>query len=486
MELNKQNMIRIFKIAAGIILFYVGLQNLSAVMGAVKVVYGLLSPFVIGAAIAFILNVPMRFVERTLFGWLERKKERKPKFIRPISLVITLALVVGVIFIVMFIIGPELGQTIKAAIDQAIPFFQDLQVKLLELFAEYPDIESWIQELTIDWQSLGQKLLTFAGSGVGSIVNSTFSVATSIVSGVVNFVMAFIFAIYLLLQKEKLGRQVKQILYAVLKEQTADRILSIGQLSGETFSKFLSGQCLEAVILGTMFVIAMSILRFPYALMIGVLIAFTALIPVFGAFIGCVIGAFLILIVDPMQAFWFIILFVVLQQIEGNLIYPHVVGGSIGLPSIWVLVAVSLGGSVMGVAGMLVFIPGFSVLYTLLREYVYKRLAAKKVDKDKWRLSDGKEKRKGKAGEDSANPGAESEAFLEEKDGSSRMVRVGGECGEQRGGSEGKQAEGRRGVLEKISGAPSNKGADRRNSAEGAAGSGNPGAANRKRGKRTE
>ena len=230
-------------------------------------------------------------------------------------------------------------------------------------------------------------MFDFVRNGMGNILNSTVSVASSIVSGIVNFVMSFIFAIYILLQKERLGRQVKQILYALFKEEFVDQVIEIGRLSELTFSRFLSGQCLEAVILGTMFVIAMSIFRFPYALLVGVLIAFTALIPIFGAFIGCFIGAFLILIVDPVKAFWFVVMFIILQQVEGNLIYPHVVGSSVGLPSLWVLVAVTLGGNLMGIPGMLIFIPALSVLYTLGRALVYRRLSLRNISRDKWAQS---------------------------------------------------------------------------------------------------
>ena len=200
------------------------------------------------------------------------------------------------------------------------------------------------------------------------------TVAKTVINSVMNFCVAFVFACYILLQKEKLAVQIRKILYAFFSKKVVTKVLDIASLSYKTFANFVTGQCCEAVILGTMFFISMSILRFPYALLVGVLIAFTALIPIFGAFIGCFLGTFLILVADPMKAIAFVILFLVLQQVEGNLIYPHVVGGSVGLPSIWVLVAVTVGGSLMGIVGMLVFIPICSVLYALFREMVYKRL----------------------------------------------------------------------------------------------------------------
>ena len=199
-------------------------------------------------------------------------------------------------------------------------------------------------------------------------------------SGVTTFVIAFVFACYILLQKEKLRVQVRKVMYAFLSEKRVEWCLEVSSLTARSFSNFLTGQCVEAMILGMMFFIAMTIFNMPYAMLVGVLIAFTALIPIFGAFIGCVIGAFLILMVDPLQALGFVIMFLVLQQIEGNLIYPKVVGSSVGLPSIWVLAAVTVGGSLMGVVGMLIFIPIVSVVYNLFRASVYKRLRKKHRD----------------------------------------------------------------------------------------------------------
>lgn len=211
------------------------------------------------------------------------------------------------------------------------------------------------------------------------MLDTTFSAAISIVNGMSTFLIGFIFSIYILLQKENLIRQIKKLLAAFLPERTVEGIVRIAALTSRTFSNFFTGQCMEAVILGSMFFIVLVVLRLPYALLIGVLIAFTALIPVFGAFIGWAVGAFLMLIISPMDALLFSAVFFTLQQIEGNMIYPHVVGNSVGLPSIWVLVAVTLGGSMMGVVGMLIFIPLCSVLYTLLRDTVNERLKRRKL-----------------------------------------------------------------------------------------------------------
>ncbi len=261
-----------------------------------------------------------------------------------------------------------------------IPQLLDEVIAYLPMFAETIDsIKESI--LNVDWKAIGSMVLEFFRNG--NILSNTVSIATSVVSGVTNGIIGIVFAIYILMQKENLGRQFRRLFYAFFPEKVVDRFLEVCRLTGVSFNNFLSGQCLEAIILGMMFFVTMSILHMPYALVIAVLIGITALIPMFGAFIGCIVGAFLILIIDPMQALWFIILFMVLQQIEGNIIYPRVVGSSVGLPSIWVLAAVTLGASFGGVLGILFAIPIFSVIYTLLREDVRSRIQNREIARDK-------------------------------------------------------------------------------------------------------
>lgn len=382
MDLNKNNMKKLLAIVAFAILLLVGLQNLPSVMAFFGFLLKLIFPFLLGLGIAFVLNVPLRFVERVLFRGKEAAGFRK-KLRRPLCLAITILLVGGVVFIVMFLILPEVGRTLQTMAERIPPFLTGVQVWITDLIARHPEWADWLTTLDIDWNKLSTGAVELLKNGTGVLLNSTLSVATSVFNALFNFFLGFVFAVYVLMQKEKLGRQSRKVLYAYLPEAKADRVISVCSLANKTFSSFLSGQCLEACILGALFFIALTIFRFPYALLISVLTAFTALIPVFGAIIGCVIGAFFILIVNPMQALWFVILFQVIQQIEGNLIYPHVVGNSVNLPSIWVLVAVTIGGSVMGVAGMLLFIPLCSVLYALFRETVGKRLQRRRVPKEK-------------------------------------------------------------------------------------------------------
>lgn len=371
MDLNKKNMKSIMLLIVFAVLFYVGVQRIEHLAAGVSFIVGIVFPFILGAAMAFILNVPMSFLERTLFA---NAKGKGKKAGRPLCLVLAILIVIAIISIVMLVVIPEVVNTfsgISANIETALP---KLQKWAMDTFRDNREIEQWIQSLEFNWDKLIDTAISFLKNGAGNVLNSTVSVARTLINSVMNFFIAFVFACYILLQKEKLSLQVKKVLYAFAPEIVAEKVLEVASLSYRTFSSFVTGQCMEAVILGTMFFVSMSILRFPYALLVGVLIAFTALIPVFGAFIGCVLGTFLILVESPMQALGFLILFLVLQQVEGNLIYPHVVGGSVGLPSIWVLVAVTVGGSLMGVVGMLIFIPLSSVIYTLFREMVYKRL----------------------------------------------------------------------------------------------------------------
>ena len=351
----------------------VNYQKLLATAGALL---KMLAPFLLGGAIAFALNVPMRFLENRLWSRLSRKESR---YRRPVCLILAIAGVVGALTVVMVLVVPELFRTIMT-LERSIPqFFANVQQALEGIFADYPEIETYISSIEIDWKSTLEQIVFFLGHGAGTVLSTTVSAAVGIVNGVATFCIGFVFALYILLQKENLARQAGRFLQAFLPEKGAAETIRVAKLVEKTFSSFLTGQCLEAMILGSMFFVTLTLLQMPYALLIGVLIAFTALIPIFGAFVGCAVGAFLILLVSPVQALVFIVVFQVLQQIEGNLIYPHVVGESVGLPSIWVLAAVTIGGNLMGIVGMLVFIPLLSVVYTIFRKVVYQRLKKRHI-----------------------------------------------------------------------------------------------------------
>lgn len=362
------------------ILFYLGIRNIGIVFGAVGDLLGLMFPFILGAVIAFILNVPMTRIEYWIFHRTDKLKSAR----RPLSFVVTLAVVIGVLIIAMYIIIPQIAETMMSIARELPGAINSLQDWVFSKMSYWKALQDLAEQLSVDWTDIAQKLSVFIQSMATSMVNSGIGAVTNIIGAIVNFFIGFVFAVYLLMAKEKLAGQIKQVLFAVFKEDTAEKILYVCSLSSRTFSKFISGQCLDACILGVMFFIAMTILKMPYAMLISVLIAFTALIPMVGAFIGCAIGALLILMVSPFKSLIFIIMFLVLQQLEGNLVYPHVVGNSVGLPSIWVLVAITIGGNLMGVVGMIIFIPISSVAYSLFRLFVKDRLKKKGIPKEKW------------------------------------------------------------------------------------------------------
>lgn len=380
MELNRKNVLKILGIIAFAVILCVLLINYKALLKGIGFLWSVCMPFVLGAAIAFCVNIPMSFFERTLFGAVQRRRDNKKStrilraLARPVSLVITLLCVVVVLAIVVGVLVPQLTSTFESIGVAMTTFMPKAQVWLQELFDGNEDIVNYISSIELNWGNILNSAKNFVFNGAGNVLSYTMSATMRVVSFFTTFFIAFIFSIYVLMQKENLARQLTKLIKAVFRKKIVDKICYVCSLSHRTFSKFIAGQCVEALILGSMFFVVMSIFRFPYALLVGILIAFTALIPVVGAFIGCAIGAFLILMVNPMQALLFIILFLVLQQIEGNLIYPYVVGNSVGLPSMWVLFAVTVGGSLMGVIGMLIFIPLMSVLYSLLRDWVNKRL----------------------------------------------------------------------------------------------------------------
>lgn len=371
------------------VLLYCGIQNYMLILRFLGYAFHMIFPFVLGGAIAFIINVPMRPIERHLFP----KCRKLDKIRRVLAYLITLVLILGVVALAMLVIVPQVSQTVKQIIRLVPGTISDIQIWLTQVTGNIPNAQDYLKDMNIQWSEITSSAISFLKNAGGSFFTSGFSVVSGIIGGVTTFFIAFVFSIYVLFQKETLARQMKQVLYALCSEAVADKCVSVGRLSDRVFSSFLSGQCMEAVILGSMFFVTMLILRLPYAILVGVVISLTALIPIMGSFIGLGVGAFLMVMVDPMKALLFVVIFFVLQQIEGNLIYPRVVGNSIGLPSLWVLVAVSVGGSLMGVTGILLFIPFCSVCYALFREFVVNRLEEKHINKEKWEITSGRKQK---------------------------------------------------------------------------------------------
>ncbi len=337
--------------------------------------FGVLSPFIIGIVIAFVFNIPMKFLEDSAFKPL-LTKERSKKLIRPLALTSTIILIFGVITSIIIYIVPQLGES-SATLVKNVPEY----VKSLEEFMN--QYMSSTELLNTVWQqvlSMGEKIISLVGQVTGNILNQILGITMGLTSVIFNIIMGLLIGIYILLGKEKLKLQSKKLLYATMDIEKADKIMDLARLTQLKFSKFVAGQVIEAIILGVLCFIGMVIFRMPYAILISTLIAVTALIPIFGSLIGTIPGAFIILMVEPTKALWFVVLIVVIQQIEGNLIYPIVVGNSIGLSALWVLLAITVGGGYFGVAGMLIGVPLFGVIYTVLSSYINSRLKKKSIN----------------------------------------------------------------------------------------------------------
>ena len=382
MKLSKRNKTLLTIIGISIVMF-VAILNLGSIFKVLKSGFALAQPVLVGCAIAFILNVFLKFFEDRVFRRLQGPQHKIwNKIHRPVCIVLTLLVVLGIILVVIRLILPELVETINTLADNIPSYIKQIQTWIEQAMGALNISEATFADVEIDWNKLSSMVVDFLKNGSAQVLTTTVTITSSIFSTVVNFFMSVIFGIYILGQKEKLGRQLKQILFAYLPNAKAARTLEIGRLSNRIFSAFVSGQLTEAVIIGVLCFFGMTIFRMPYAPLGAVLVGFTALIPIFGAFIGTAIGAFLILMVSPIKAFWFVIFIIVLQQVEGNLIYPRVVGTSVGLPGIWVLAAIIIGGGAFGMIGMLISVPIASVLYCLIRESVGKRLKRKSMSPD--------------------------------------------------------------------------------------------------------
>lgn len=371
MDFNKIGMKKWLLLIAFGIALYCLLQNLYRAPDIINYISAILSPVLLGLAMAFVLNVLMFQVEMRLFTPLNRRFTRIwPKARRPLSILLTFIIIIGIITLISLIIVPELVKTITNLTNNIPTFFNELQSEINRISQRYPGIGKYISTISVDWTNISGMLVQFGKQFAGS----TVAVTANVFHGAITFILGLVISINILAQKEKLQFQIKKLLRAYLPQKATDTIIRISSLTNRTFSNFIAGQCTEACILGTLCFIGMNIFRFPYALLISVFVVFMALIPIIGSFFSVTVGALLILTVAPVKAFWFIVYFVVLQQLEGNLIYPRVVGSRVGLPAIWVLIAVTIGGNMFGVIGMLINIPLCSVLYVLLRENVNKRL----------------------------------------------------------------------------------------------------------------
>lgn len=373
-----------------LVLFFL-LYHFPSVLTVLGTVLMVLSPFLLGFCFAFVINVLLRPIER-LWDRIGKKKTGKirNRMKRPICLVISALLMSGVIFIIFFMVVPELKNTIENIIEMFPQYMEQLESSWTQFANSLAQRGIMLPEITIDMDEFVKAISDFLSREGETFFNKTLDITTSIFTWIFNIVLGMVFAFYLLYQKENLSRQFKRLLEAFVPHKKLCWLSELAELSNRTFTNFITGQLTEAVIIGALCFIGMCIFSMPYAPVISVLVAFTALIPVFGAFFGTAVGAFLIFMVDPLKALWFIVFIIVLQQLEGDIIYPKVVGKSVGLPGIWVLTAVTIGGSLFGILGMLLSVPVCSVLYSLCRQLVAERIRQKRTDKKTAVLGKGK------------------------------------------------------------------------------------------------
>lgn len=365
---NKELLKQWLPLTLVVLVCYWIINNTTIIIEGIERLFQVMWPFILGGVIAFILNIPMSKIETRLNKRIKQKKI----YIRIISITASLLLLVLVIGFILFLLIPELIDNIKTLIDSIPTLINNTEKWVINLLDKYPDIQVRFKELFAN-----NSLESIIPSSLNYIVNGVINLISGLISGVITVFTALVFSIYILSQKEYLIKGTKKLMAAYLKPETEKKLIEIGKLSNETFHKFISGQCVEAVILGTIFFIVLSIFHFPYALIISLLTTVTALIPIFGALIAMVIGAILIAITSPLKALIFIGIFLLIQQLEENFIYPRVVGKSVGLSPMWTLFAIGVGGSLLGIVGMLIALPLASILFVLLKNNVNSKLKNK-------------------------------------------------------------------------------------------------------------
>jgi predicted PurR-regulated permease PerM len=362
------------------ILFFVLVSNLGVVWAVVRKILNVLLPLILGLSFAFVINMPLKFFENKLFGKLTKKNGKIwRKLKRPLCLILSLLLIFSVIVVLLSFVIPEFIRTCEK-------FFTKLPTAMSDISST---ISGWLDTLhlpiadgdsfNINWNQISSWALTLIHQNQEQITSGALGFVTTVFTSVVNFILALVFCIYILASKESLGRLMKSFIYSIMKREPARKLISLVVLSNKAFSGFISGQCIEVLLIGILCFIGMLIFKMPYAIMVSCIIAFTAFIPVFGPFIGTAIGGFLILIENPIQALWFVLFIIILQQLESNIIYPKIMGKHVGLPGIWVLISVTIGGGLFGVVGIITSVPICSVLYTLFDKWIKRRLEERNI-----------------------------------------------------------------------------------------------------------
>ncbi len=366
-------------------LIYIGLSfvaimiimNQASILNALKLMFSVVSPFILGLAIAFVFNAPMRNIEKRIFGLTPFTNKLPSSVKRVVSYLLTLILITSVLGAFVISVVPALTATIIDFINAVPQAITDLQNWIADQVTLETQVGLWLTSINFDFEVVKQNIILFAQSSVQSWLDSSFNIVSGVFSAFISLSIAFVFSIYVLLSKERLGNQIKMILKAYFPQDKIDDFMKVAHQADEIYSSFVLGQVVEAAIIGIIFFVVLSLLNFPYTILISTIIAFTALIPIVGSLLAMVIGIILIATVNPIQSFWFFVIFQTIQNLENNFIYPHVVGKNVGLPAIWVLVAITIGGSLYGVLGIILSIPTFSLFYVLFTEHISERIKTK-------------------------------------------------------------------------------------------------------------
>jgi len=357
------------------------LMNQALILNMLSLLFNVISPFILGLAIAFVFNTPMTHIEKTLFGSKLSLKKLPKSSHRIVSYLITFVMITLVLSGFVIAVVPSLTKTLIDFINAVPKAISDFEIWITQEVKLQTDVGLWLNSINFDWEVVKANILLFAQNSVNEWLNSSLILVSGIFNTFITLTIAFVFSIYVLLSKERLAHQIKLILRAFISPSKQATVYKVASQAQEIYSSFVYGQVVEAGIVGVIFFVVLTLLNYPYAILISTIIAFTALIPMVGAMIGMAVGMILIATIDPIQALWFFVVFQVLQQLENNMIYPNVVGKKIGLPAIWVLVAITIGGSLFGVLGIVLSIPTFTLFYVLFREQVSIRVSQKEQTK---------------------------------------------------------------------------------------------------------
>ncbi len=388
MNMDRKNMLRIFLLAACIIVFYLALNHLNLIFAFLNWLMSVLTPFIIAGCMIFFLNVPLKAIERHLF----RHKNGKPatkledKARRPVAIILSFMIFIIIIAVFLLIIIPEIAKSLSSLSESIPGTLENLQKWVTAISEDNEYLGQFIEGLSIDWKSITNTLVGFLTNNSTSLVTSVFTLISSIVSVLISVFLGCVLSIYVLMNKEKISSDVKKLLYSILPEKVSDFIVNVGHLTNRSFYNSITGQMIECLIVGSLTALGMTIFGFSYAALGGVVIAVLSWVPMFGIYIGSAIVAFILLTVDPFQALWFFIFMICLQQIEGNFIYPKVVGAKVGLPPLIFVSAIIIFSNVFGVIGLLVSGPVTFVIYTLIRQFIYKRIDQRDIPPEKYEV----------------------------------------------------------------------------------------------------